>query len=129
MTDKDGETALDYAVMDNKGAIVWTLVHDYKMDISQCQQGLRRIVQELLAEEERRQAKSQKQQQDPSTSISTQEPEMADLCKMVIPRVAACWDTLADYLRLELSRVDIIRQKHPNDPERCCREVFVCWLR
>lgn len=53
---------------------------------------------------------------------------MAELHKVVIPKVAAHWVTLADFLRFELSRVDIIRQKHSNDPEKCCREVFVCWL-
>ena len=35
---------------------------------------------------------------------------------------------MAYCLELEVSRVEIIRKQHPNDPEESCTEVFAYWL-
>ena len=35
---------------------------------------------------------------------------------------------MAYFLDLDISRVEIIRKQHPNDPEESCTEVFVYWL-
>ena len=50
------------------------------------------------------------------------------MVKIVIPKVAAHWETLAYFLQFEVPQVDIIREKFSNDPEKCCREVFIRWL-
>ena len=53
---------------------------------------------------------------------------MRKLLKIVVPKVAAHWDTLAYYLGFEISRVEIIGEKHSNNPEKCCKAVFIHWL-
>ena len=53
---------------------------------------------------------------------------MSVLLKVVIPKIAAHWSTLAYFLELNTSRVKIIKKQHPNDPEESCTEVFVHWL-
>ena len=53
---------------------------------------------------------------------------MSELLKIVIPKVAAQWDTLAYFLEFDILRVNIIRKQHLNDPEESCKEVFICWL-
>ena len=53
---------------------------------------------------------------------------MSTLLKIVVPKVAAYWDTIAYYLDIEIPRVDIIREKCSNNPENCCKEVFIHWL-
>ena len=53
------------------------------------------------------------------------EPTIEDLVKVVIPNVAAHWEILAYFLELDISRMEI---KSFNDPEKCCREVFINWL-
>ena len=53
---------------------------------------------------------------------------MSDLLKIVVPKTAAHWDTLAYFLDFEVPRVEIIRKQYPNDPEGSCKEVFIHWL-
>lgn len=56
------------------------------------------------------------------------EPKMPELLESVIPKIAAHWTTMAYFLEFEVSRVEIIRKQHPNDPEESCTEVFAHWL-
>ena len=56
------------------------------------------------------------------------EPKISELLKIVIPKIAAHWTTVAYFLELEVPRVEIIRKQYPNDPEESCTEVFVHWL-
>jgi len=56
------------------------------------------------------------------------EPEMATLIKVVVPRIAARWETVAHFLKFEISRIEIIKKQHPNDPEESCTKVFTHWL-
>ena len=53
---------------------------------------------------------------------------MSDLLKIVVPKIAAHWNTLAYFLEFDISRVKIIRKQHPNDPEESCAQVFIHWL-
>ena len=53
---------------------------------------------------------------------------MSMLVKVVIPKVAAYWDRLAYCLDFKIAKVDIIKKKYLNDPEECCKEMFVQWL-
>ena len=53
---------------------------------------------------------------------------MSDLLKIVVPKTATHWDTLAYCLDFEVPRVKIITKQYPNDPEGCCKEVFIHWL-
>ena len=53
---------------------------------------------------------------------------MSDLLKIVVPKIAAHWNKLAYFLEFDISRVEIIRKQHPNDPEERCAEVFIHWL-
>ena len=56
------------------------------------------------------------------------EPKIADLVKVVVPKVAAHWEMLAYFLGFDTSRVEIIGEKRFKDPEKCCREVFIHWV-
>ena len=53
---------------------------------------------------------------------------MSLLLKIVIPKVAIHWDTLAFYLDFEISSVELIKEKRFNNPEKCCKEVFIHWF-
>jgi len=53
---------------------------------------------------------------------------MFTLIKVVVPRIAPHWEKVAYFLKLELPRIEIIRQQHPNDPERSCLKMFEHWL-
>jgi len=55
------------------------------------------------------------------------EPQIGELIQFVVPKVAADWQTLA-YNLVDMSEVSIIEKKNPNDPEKCCQDLFVCWL-
>lgn len=35
---------------------------------------------------------------------------------------------MAYFLEFDVSRVEIIQEKHSGDPEKSCREVFIHWL-
>ena len=53
---------------------------------------------------------------------------MKDLIHIVIPRVAAKWITVGVYMDFEFSEIEIIKEKHKDDPEKCCMELFKRWL-
>ena len=53
---------------------------------------------------------------------------MATLIKVVVPRIAAWWETVAHFLMFDIARIEIIKKRHPNDPEESCTEVFTHWL-
>ena len=53
---------------------------------------------------------------------------MSVLLRVVIPRIVAHWRTLAYYLELNISTVDVIKKQYPHDPVESCTEVFACWL-
>ena len=53
---------------------------------------------------------------------------MSELVKIVIPKVAAHWNTLAYCLEFEIETVKFIEVKYSNNPEKSCKEVFIHWL-
>ena len=53
---------------------------------------------------------------------------MSELLKFVVPKVAACWDSLAFCLDFEISTVENIKETFSNNPEKCCKKVFIHWL-
>ena len=48
--------------------------------------------------------------------------------KYVIPKIAARWKDVADYLEYEIETIELIEQKHQRDGERCCDGLFRDWL-
>ena len=53
---------------------------------------------------------------------------MRILNKIVIPKVSAEWEDIAYELEYEISTVRSIRNKHKEDPTKCCKELFEDWL-
>ena len=53
---------------------------------------------------------------------------MADLNTIVIPRIKAEWEDVAFALRYKIVTVNSIKEKHKEDPKKCCRELFTDWL-
>ena len=53
---------------------------------------------------------------------------MRDLHKLVIPKVAAEWKKVADYLRVDQPTIDLIEEQYRNYPAKCCTELFRKWL-
>ena len=53
---------------------------------------------------------------------------MKDLHKLVIPKVAAKWKMVADYLQIDQTMIDIIEEQYKNDPVQCCTELFRKWI-
>ena len=47
---------------------------------------------------------------------------------IVIPRVAAHWSVLADYLEYELEYKQLIQKKCNSDPLECCVVLLEDWL-
>ena len=47
---------------------------------------------------------------------------------MVIPRIAADWSLVADYLEYEVEDKKLIREKCHHDPLKCCVELLEDWL-
>ena len=56
------------------------------------------------------------------------EPEIPDLIKFVIPKIAVEWETVAFLLNFEPERVNRIKVECLNNQAKCCREVFIHWL-
>ena len=54
--------------------------------------------------------------------------KMKHLNSIVIPKVAAYWRTVADYLDYEPSMIQVIDQRY-RDPILCCQDLFRDWLR
>ena len=50
------------------------------------------------------------------------------LHEIVVPRIAADWSIVADYLEYEVEYKRIIKERSHNDPERCCVELLEDWL-
>ena len=50
------------------------------------------------------------------------------LHKIVVPRIAADWSIVADYLEYEVDYKRLIREKCRDNPERCCVELLEDWL-
>ena len=53
---------------------------------------------------------------------------MKQIHQLVIPRVAAEWKTVADYLEFKLPSIKIIEEQYRNNPVKCCTELFRQWL-
>ena len=53
---------------------------------------------------------------------------MADLNIIVIPRIKAEWEDVAFALRYKIVTVNSIKEKHKENPKKCCRELFKDWL-
>ena len=58
----------------------------------------------------------------------TVEPEMGELIKIVIPEIAAEWEDVGFALSYKISTLKNIKEKHKEDPKKCCRELFIDWL-
>ena len=52
---------------------------------------------------------------------------MADINKIVIPRIQAEWEQVAYALRYSIPTVKAIKENHQNS-KKCCLELFVDWL-
>ena len=50
------------------------------------------------------------------------------LHEVVIPRIAADWSLVADYLEYEVEDKKVIRKKHHGDPVECCVGLLEDWL-
>ena len=50
------------------------------------------------------------------------------LHEVVIPRIAADWSLVADYLEYEVEDKKLIREKCHRDPLKCCVELLEDWL-
>jgi len=55
-------------------------------------------------------------------------PAMRLLHEIVIPRIAANWGKVADYLEYEVEDKKLISKKCCNNSERCCVELLEDWL-
>ena len=53
---------------------------------------------------------------------------MKHLKKIVIPKVAAKWKTVADFLEYDIHIIDAIANKYRDDPMECCDGLFRDWL-
>ena len=53
---------------------------------------------------------------------------MADILKIVIPKIAAQWEDVAYALRYKIETVYIIKEKHNGEPKACSRGLFIDWL-
>ena len=50
------------------------------------------------------------------------------LHEIVVPRIAADWSIVADYLEYEVETKKLIREKCHHDPVKCCVELLEDWL-
>ena len=54
---------------------------------------------------------------------------MTEPARYVIPEILGHWQDVAQHcLHYNVSVVEVIVKDSPNDPERCCRELFKDWL-
>ena len=53
---------------------------------------------------------------------------MADILKIVIPKIAAYWEDIAYALRYKIATVNFIREKHNGEPKACSCGLFIDWL-
>ena len=50
------------------------------------------------------------------------------LHEIVVPRIAADWSIVADYLEYEVEYKQLIKERCQNDPMKCCVELLEDWL-
>ena len=50
------------------------------------------------------------------------------LHEVVVPRIAADWSIVADFLEYEVEYKRVIKERCHHDPERCCAELLEDWL-
>ena len=50
------------------------------------------------------------------------------LHEIVVPRIAADWSIVADYLEYEVEYKRVIKEKCHDDPMKCCVELLEDWL-
>ena len=50
------------------------------------------------------------------------------LHEVVVPRIAADWSIVADYLEYEVEYKRMIKEECQNDPVKCCVELLEDWL-
>jgi len=62
------------------------------------------------------------------TTCFNAEPEMWLLHQFVIPKIAADWSLVADYLEYQVECKKVIRRKCRDDPMECCVELLEDWL-
>ena len=55
------------------------------------------------------------------------EPEMADLNKIVIPKVMNQWEELAEGFRYDDEVITNIKTQSGGNPKKCCQEFFRNW--
>ena len=48
--------------------------------------------------------------------------------KYIIPKIAARWKDVADFLEYDISTIDRIQAKHQNDCDECLDRLFRDWL-
>ena len=53
---------------------------------------------------------------------------MADINKIVIPRIQAEWEAVAYALHYKIAEVKAIKEDNRNYSKKCCQELFVDWL-
>ena len=56
------------------------------------------------------------------------DPTMKLLHEIVIPKIAADWSLVADYLGYEIEDKKLIKEKCFHDPLKCCVELLEDWL-
>ena len=54
---------------------------------------------------------------------------MKQLHKHVIPKIAAYWKTVAEFLELETTTINHVEDRFRDDPTRCCEETFREWFK
>ena len=56
------------------------------------------------------------------------EPMMKHLHQIVVPKVAAEWRVVAEFLEFKQATINTIEEKCRSDPVKCCTEVFREWI-
>jgi len=56
------------------------------------------------------------------------EPNMRLLIRIVIPKIAFMWKTVADFLDYDISTIENIKQKYRDNCEECLDGLFRDWL-
>lgn len=58
-------------------------------------------------------------------------PTLRELCVLLLPALAAKWQhfCIAADLDEDGTTLEIVEQKHRDNPEACCRMVFMTWLK
>jgi len=56
------------------------------------------------------------------------EPKMKYLKKFVIPKIAAKWKDVADFLEFDISTIQIIEENCMRDCSKCCDALLRNWI-